>query len=53
MKKKKKKNGVPGFGKFRIKTGFDSGGECRWLNKNLIMYHLYKNVRLSDLLRRK
>lgn len=27
------------------KIGFDLGAECWWLSKNLIMYHLHKNVR--------
>ena len=27
------------------KTGFGSGAECRQLNKNETMYHLYKNIR--------
>ena len=35
------------------KTGFSLDAECRRLNKNLIMYHLYKNTKSSDLLRRR
>ena len=35
------------------KTGFDSGGECRRLNENLIKFDLYGNVRSSNLLRRR
>ena len=33
------------------KTGFYSGAEYRRLNENVIMYHLYKNVKSSDLRR--
>ena len=35
------------------KAGFDWGTECRRLNENLIIFHLYKNLRSSNLLRRR
>ena len=48
MNEKKKKKKMSDH-----KTRFDSGAECRRLNENLIIFDLYRNVRSSDLLRRR